>query len=132
MCVTKKIFNLDKFLCNFIFLNEMFFNNISQTLRRFLIWYEFHDYFHFVINNLIKTLFMNASFFFSFVDNLTHIVYLYLILCIVDVSSTFRWRRLRASNKQCLICSQQFLINVSCLCFFIRCLNKICKRVRYN
>jgi hypothetical protein len=28
-----------------------------------------------------------------------------------------------------LICSQKFLINVSCLCFIIRCLNKICRRV---
>jgi hypothetical protein len=30
-----------------------------------------------------------------------------------------------------LICSQKFLINVSCLCFFIRCLNEICKRIEW-
>jgi hypothetical protein len=53
---------------------------------------------------------------------------LYLILRIVDVSSKFRRRRLRALNKRCLICSQNLLINVSCLCFFIHCLNEICRR----
>ncbi len=77
----------------------------------------------------MKVFFVNTSFSFSFVDNLTHIVYLHLILRIVDVSSTFRRRRLRVLNKRCLICSQNFLINVSCLCFFIRCLNEICRRV---
>ncbi len=129
MCVTKEFFDFDKSLCSFIFLNEMFFNSVSQNLRLFLVWYEFHDCFHFVKNNLMKILFVNASLFLSFVDNLTHIVYLYLILRIVDVSSMFRRRRFRVLNKRCLICSQNLLINVSCLCFFIRCLNEICRRV---
>ncbi len=132
MCVAKKLFDFDKSLCSFIFLNEMFFNNVSHNLRLFFVWYELHNCFHFVKNKLMKAFFVNASLFFSFVDNLTHIVCLHLILRIVDVSSTFRWRRFRVLNKRCLICSQTFLINVSCLCFFIRCLNEICRRVMCN
>ncbi len=129
MCVAKEFFDFDKSLCSFILLNEMFFNSVSQSLRRFLVWYELHDCFHFVRNSLMKTLSMNASLFLSFFDSFAHIVCLYLILRFVDVSSTFRRRRFRASNKRCLICSQKFLISVSCLCFFIRCLNEICRRV---
>jgi hypothetical protein len=132
MCVAKKFFDFDKFLCNFIFLNEMFFNNVSQNLHLFFVWYELHDCFHFIKNKLMKAFFVNASFFLSYVDNLTYIVCLHLILRIVDVSSTSRRRRFRVLNKWCLICSQNLLINVSCLCFFIRCLNKICRRVMCN
>ncbi len=129
MCVAKELFDFDKFLCNLVFLNEMFFINVSQNLRRFLVWYELHDYFHFVKNNLMRALFVNASSFLSFANNLTHIVCFYLILHVVDVSLIFRRRRSRVWNRRCLICSQKFLINLSCLCFFIRCLNEICKRV---
>jgi hypothetical protein len=67
--------------------------------------------------------------FFFFLNNLIHILIVHLILRTADVSWIFRLRRFRVSNKRCLICSQKLLINVSCLWFFMRCLNDICKRI---
>jgi hypothetical protein len=56
----------------------------------------------------------------------------HLIFRAIDVFFVFRRRRLRVFNKRCLICRQKFLINTSCLCFFMRCLKIICKHVMCN
>jgi hypothetical protein len=78
----------------------MFFNSVSQSLRRFLVWYELHDCFHFVRNSLMGALFVNASLSLSFVDSLTHIVCLHLILRIVDVSNTCKYFALIINKVQ--------------------------------
>jgi hypothetical protein len=128
----KKFFNFVKSLCNFIFLNVMFVISVSQTLRRFRVWYARYMSFHFVRKNLMKIL-SNETFFLLFFSNsLIHIFSVYLILRSINVSWAFRLRRSRVSNKRCLICSQKSLINVSCLWFFMRCLNDIYKRIMCN
>jgi hypothetical protein len=81
---------------------------------------------------LMKALFERTSFFFSSANNLTCIACVHLIFRAIDVFFAFRRRRFRVSNKRCLICRQKFLINTSCLCFFMLCLKNICKRVMCN
>ncbi len=88
--------------------------------------------FHFFKKNLMRALFEKTTFSLSFTNNLTCIVCVHLIFRAVDVFHVLRRRRLRVSNKQCLICRQKLSINTSCLCFFMRCLKNICKRVMCN
>ncbi len=132
MWIAKKFFDLIKFLCNFIFFDVIFFINVSQILRRFFVWYALHMFLHFFKKSLMKTLFEKTTFFLSSADNLTCIACVHLIFRAVDVFFVFRRRRFRASNKRCLICRQKSSINTSCLCFFMRCLKNICKRVICN
>jgi hypothetical protein len=80
----------------------------------------------------MKTLFEKTTFSFSSTNNLTCIAYVHLIFRAINVFFVFRRRRSRVSNKRCLICRQKFTINTSCLCFFMRCLKNICKRVICN
>ncbi len=119
-------------MCNFIFFDVIFFINVSQILCRFFIWYALHMFLHSLKKNLMKALFERTSFFFSSANNLTCIACVHLIFRAIDVFFAFRRRRFRVSNKRCLICRQKFLINTSCLCFFMLCLKNICKRVMCN
>jgi hypothetical protein len=81
---------------------------------------------------LMRALFEKTTFSLSSANNFKCIACVHLIFRAVNVFSAFRRRRLRVSNKQCLICRQKSLFNTSCLCFFMRCLKNICKRVMYN
>jgi hypothetical protein len=130
--ITRKLFDLIKFLCSFIFFDVIFFINVSQILRRFFVWYTLHMFFHLLKKSSMKILFEKATFSLSSANNLTCIACVHLIFRAIDVSFIFRQRRLRVSNKRCLICRQNFLINSSCLCFFMRCLKTICRRVMCN
>jgi hypothetical protein len=84
---------------------------------------------HFLKKSLMKTLFEKTTFSLSFANNLLCIICDHLIFHVIDVFSIFRRRRFDVSNKRCLICRQKFSINTSCLCFFMRCLKNICRRV---
>jgi hypothetical protein len=130
--IAKKLFNLIKSLCSFIFFDVIFFINVSQTLRRFFVWYALHMFFYSFRKNLMKALFERTTSSLSSADSLLCIVRVYLIFRVIDVFFAFRRRRLRISNKRCLICRQKFSINMSCLCFFMRCLKNICRRVMCN
>ncbi len=130
--ITKEFFNLIKFLCNFIFFDVMFFINVSQTLRRFFVWYAFHMFLQ-IFQKKLDENFVWKNDLFSFVCKQLNMHYLRSFnLSRNRRFFVFRWRRFRASNKQCLICWQKFLINTSCLYFFMRCLKNICKRVICN
>jgi hypothetical protein len=89
-------------------------------------------FFHFLKKSLMKILFEKTRFSFFSTDSLSCIACAYLIFRMIDVFSIFRRRWFRVSNKRCLICRQKFSINTSCLCFFMRCLKNICRRVMCN
>jgi hypothetical protein len=88
--------------------------------------------FYFVRKNLMKILSIETSFSLFFLNSFMHIFNVHLILRLTDVLWAFRLRRSRVLNKQCLICSQKFLINVSCLWILMRCLKNIYKRVKFS
>ncbi len=132
MWIARKLFDLIKFLCNFILFDVIFFINVSQTLRRFLVWYALHMFLHFFKKKSVRTLFEKTTFSLSSANNLTRITCVHWIFRSIDVFFVFRRRRFRVSNKRCLICRQKFSINSSCLCFFMRCLKNICRRVMCN
>ncbi len=130
--VTRKFFNLIKFLCSFILFDVISFFSVTQILRQFFAWYALYMFLRFFKKNLMKALFEKTTFFFSFVNNLTCNACVHLIFRMIDVFFVLRRRRFRVSNKRCLICWQKFSINTSRLCFFIRCLKNIYKRIIYN
>jgi hypothetical protein len=119
-------------LCSFIRFDVMSFINVSQTLRRFFAWYALYMFLHFLKKSLMRTLFKKTTFSLSSANNLTCIDCVNLIFDAVDVFFVLWRRRLRVSNKRCLSCWQKFSINTSCLCFFMRRLKNICKRVICN
>jgi hypothetical protein len=128
----EKAFWFNQVFVQFYSFDVMSFINVSQILRRFFIWYALHMFLHFFKKSLMRALFERTTFFLSSADNLICIVCVYWIFRVVDVSSVLRRRRLRALIRRCLICWQKFSINTSCLCFFMRCLKNICKRVICN
>ncbi len=119
---------------------QMMWNTTVDTLRMppreggtmYELNKQTNMFLHFLKKDLMKALFERTTFFLSSANNLSCIVCVYLIFRVIDVFSTFRRRRLRVSNKRCLICRQKLSINTSCLCFFMRCLKNICRRVICN
>ncbi len=130
--VAKELFDLDKSLCSFILFDVISFSSVSQTLRRFFVWYALHMFFHFLRKSLMRALFEKTTFSLSFADNLACITCVHLIFRTIDVSFALLRRRSRASDSRCLICRQKLSISSSCLCFFMRCLKNICRRVICN
>jgi hypothetical protein len=130
--IAKEFFDLNKFLCSFILFDVIFFNSVSQTLRRFFVWYALHMFFHSLKKNLMKALFEKTTFFLSSADNLACIICVHLIFRSIDVFFALLRRRSHVSDNRCLICRQKFSIRSSCLCSFMRCLKNICSRIICN